>query len=137
MKKITLSSYLMDVDFALSQLYFAYRHYKVSLREMVDTSSHIGESLSKGRRLRKATFIKNRNQAKDYFSLKYSQAIVSGAILQIAYMAIEKFSKNDSVPEKYDYFNIRSDKVKLFCIGNEIKTIPKGLLIYAGRNLKW
>ncbi len=58
---------------------------------------------------------------------------ICGSILQIAFMAILHFSTNTEVPEKLKR-EIKGSKPAKFCIGSEVRGVPKGLIIYAGRN---
>jgi hypothetical protein len=60
--------------------------------------------------------------------------VICGSILQIAFMAILQFSSNKKVPKKLqEAINVESKATK-FCIGESIRGVPKGLIIYAGRN---
>lgn len=74
--------------------------------------------------------------AKKYFDLKFSEATFCGSILQIAAVAIRLFSENESIPShcKGLFAKPPSKKVFPFLIGEEICGLPKGLIIYAGRN---
>ncbi len=69
---------------------------------------------------------------KKYFALEFSRATLAGSILQIAYVAIKKFSSIKEINPQYRSFGVK-DSHKKFCIGREVDGIPIGLLIYAGR----
>lgn len=70
-----------------------------------------------------------------YFDLKLSEAMFAGSILQMAYMAIRLYSKNNTYNEKYSNFVKATQKSAIpFCIGRELHGIPIGLIVYAGRN---
>jgi hypothetical protein len=70
-----------------------------------------------------------------YFSLKFSEAMFAGAILQVAYMAIRLFSRNDLIPSSCQGVVRSSNKSAIpFCIGRERHGIPVGLIVYAARN---
>lgn len=61
-----------------------------------------------------------------------------GALLQIAFMGIRLFSENTSdVPDNFSEIikpsNDRKKPVR-FCIGRDVRNVPIGLIIYAGRN---
>lgn len=71
---------------------------------------------------------------KEYFGYTISKATICGSILQIAFMAILHFSKNTKVPEKFCDVVKEGSKAVKFCLGGEIRGVPKGLIIYAGRN---
>lgn len=69
-----------------------------------------------------------------HFDLKFSEATFAGAILQVAYMGIRLFSRQDSVPSNYTRL-VGSTKTAIqFCIGQERHGIPVGLIIYAARH---
>ena len=71
---------------------------------------------------------------KEYFGHSVSMSTICGSILQIAFMAILQFSTNKKVPEQLqETINVESNATK-FCIGEDIRGVPKGLIIYAGRN---
>ncbi len=75
----------------------------------------------------------NQNQ-KDYFEATTSRSFACGFILQVAYNAIYDFSSNTTIhPDFFDLIKPNQKPVK-FCVGREIRGIPLGLLIYAGRN---
>ena len=71
-----------------------------------------------------------------YFDLKFSEATFAGSILQVAYMAIRLYSRNNSIPPSCATLVRPSHKSAIpFCIGPERHTVPVGLIVYAGRNL--
>jgi hypothetical protein len=67
-----------------------------------------------------------------FLAEKYALATLCGAILQIAFMAIRLYSKQDQVPE--DLSSALKAPHALYCIGRRIRTVPLGLIVYAGRN---
>ncbi len=71
---------------------------------------------------------------KEYFGYNISKATICGSILQIAFMAILHFSKNTKVTDELKGIINERSKAARFCIGNEVRGVPKGLIIYAGRN---
>lgn len=73
--------------------------------------------------------------AKQYFGYSMSEATLCGAVLQIAFMAIFLFSKNNTIPTTSSrYVKPENKKAVPFCIGRPVHGIPIGLIIYAGRN---
>lgn len=62
-----------------------------------------------------------------------ARAAICGSILQITYMAIQLYSKNEIVPPAFQSVVVPKNAIK-FCIGREIRGVPVGLIIYAGRN---
>ncbi len=70
-----------------------------------------------------------------YFDLKFSEAMFAGGILQIAFMAIKLYSKNNSIPNSCTALVKPKNRSAIpFCIGRECHGIPAGLIVYAGRN---
>lgn len=68
----------------------------------------------------------------EYFSKRFSLNVLLGSILQIAAKGIELYSKNRQVAKGFE--NYTNEKIKKFMIGNEVRGVPMGLIIYAGRN---
>jgi len=71
--------------------------------------------------------------ADKYMSLKPSEAMLAGSILQTAYTGIRIFSKNQVVPSIYAGL-VQNSTARQFCVGKDRYGIPTGLIIYAGRN---
>ncbi|MBN2964754.1 hypothetical protein JWV37_08170 [Sulfurospirillum sp. T05] len=82
-------------------------------------------------------------------SMIFSKNVIAGSILQIAYMAIKLYSKNETKnsflsesenfinDNKLQYAVNRNKTFKFntkFCAGREIGNMPMGLVIYAARN---
>ena len=66
--------------------------------------------------------------------LDMAKATLCGAIVQVAYSAINQFSKNGEIPDSFDRFEFTKDNEKAkFYIGREVHGIPLGLLIFAAR----
>ena len=79
----------------------------------------------------------------EYIRNIFSENIISGLLLQFAYVGIDLFSKGKEISN--DYSELKEfKKIKKFFIGREINTIKNtgafinktkiGLIIYAGRN---
>lgn len=62
-----------------------------------------------------------------------ARAAICGSILQITYMAIQLYSTSEIVPPTFQSVVVPKNAIK-FCIGREIRGVPVGLIIYAGRN---
>lgn len=71
---------------------------------------------------------------REYFGYTVSQGAICGSILQIAFMGIQKFSDNKSIPESCSDLLSEKSKAVKFCIGRSVRNIPIGLIIYAARN---
>ena len=66
--------------------------------------------------------------------LDMAKATLCGAIVQVAYSAINQFSKNGEIPDSFDRFEFPKDNEKAkFYIGREVHGLPLGLLIFAAR----
>ncbi len=78
-------------------------------------------------------------KAQEEFSAEnFALATLCGSLLQIAAMGIQWFSKNEKIPEDLPnclYSKLKpKNKITKFCIGRRIRSLPIGLVIYAGRN---
>lgn len=69
-----------------------------------------------------------------YFAESFSQATLCGSILQIASKAIEKYSANSEIPANVRAIVGSHLRLQRFCVGRELRGLPIGLVIYAGRN---
>lgn len=74
------------------------------------------------------------SQAGRYFALSNSRSALCGAVLETAYVAINAFPKNSTIPTSCISFVQLGDRAVRFCIGRELHGLPLGLIIYAGRN---
>jgi hypothetical protein len=84
---------------------------------------------------RKAALNRYLESAGKYFDLKFSEAMLAGAILQVAYMAIRLYSRNNSIPTSCAALVASSNKSAIqFCIGQERHGVPIGLVVYAARS---
>jgi hypothetical protein len=84
---------------------------------------------------RKAALNRYLELASKHFDLKFSEATFAGSILQVAYMAIQIYSRNTTIPASCTALvPPDSKRAKRFCIGKERFGIPCGLIVYAGRN---
>lgn len=61
-----------------------------------------------------------------------AHAAICGSILQLAYVAIRLFSKNATVPAVFQ--RVMSPSAVQFCVGRDVRGVPAGLVVYAGRN---
>jgi|APLak6261674355_1056100.scaffolds.fasta_scaffold00872_6 hypothetical protein len=70
----------------------------------------------------------------DFLAEKHALATLCGAVLQVAAMAIRLFSSNKEVSPAFSSVLKPNTIPAKFCIGREIRGVPLGLVIYAGRN---
>ena len=82
---------------------------------------------------------KEENQAflqayEEYFDLDFARASLAGSMLQVAYSGVKRYSPATTVSQRCSELNVKAGTTAArFCLGGEIKGIPEGLLIYAGR----
>jgi hypothetical protein len=68
------------------------------------------------------------------FDLEYARAVLAGSILQVAYLALKKYSPSPSDTSFCSKFGILTGSIaEKLCLGRRVHGIPIGLLIYAGR----
>jgi hypothetical protein len=66
-------------------------------------------------------------------AMETARASLAGAVLEVAYQAINILSVNESVPSSCSGLTLGKLGRK-FCIGREVAKLPLGLIIFAGRN---
>ncbi len=71
---------------------------------------------------------------RQFLSQKYALAILCGSVLQIAWMAIRLYSRNNNVPADFADVINPGTAAAPYCIGRRVRSVPIGLVIYAGRN---
>lgn len=76
---------------------------------------------------------------RDFLTESFALATLCGSVLQIAAMGIQWFSINEEIPEDLpeelkSLLTKSKGKLAKFCIGRRVRTVPIGLVIYAGRN---
>ena len=125
-----VENYLKDTESAI-KLFFegldSYFSMKLpSLEAYIDESGFVQMSRSEA-----GEFLKPYEK---YFALEFSRATLAGSILQVAYMALKKFSSNSEVSQKCQEFGVVANSdLSRYCVGREVHGIPIGLLIYVGR----
>jgi len=87
--------------------------------------------------LLKMTKEKNEEFLKAYgqhFALEFSRASLAGSVLQIAYIGVKRNSQDPPIGPECSKFDVApGTTAAAFCLGRNIKGIPEGLLIFAGR----
>ncbi len=130
----TTEKYFEETEHSVRHLYegldSCWSHYKQALEHWDITQ--IGQPLTDKKKVALQKYLE---LAKNYFDLKFSEAMFAGGILQIAFMAIKIYSTNSSIPANCTNLVGPKNKSTIpFCIGPECHGIPIGLIIYAGRN---
>ena len=78
----------------------------------------------------------SREAQRKFVAESFALGVLCGSVLQIAYMGIQLFPRDDQVssdlPEAFE--KCITDTTKKICIGRISDFIPIGLIIYAGRN---
>jgi hypothetical protein len=71
---------------------------------------------------------------REFTAQSFAMATLCGSVLQVAAKAIECYSPNKSIPAHLKLIVGDSKSAIPFCIGREVRGLPIGLIIYAGRN---
>lgn len=71
---------------------------------------------------------------REFSQQSFALATLCGSVLQVAAKSIECYSENTSIPAHVEDLVGKSKSAIPFCIGREVKGVPIGLIIYAGRN---
>lgn len=90
------------------------------------------EALEKWMKQNKKEIEKGLDAERAFLSEKYALAALCGSLLQIAAMAIRLYSKNKVVPPEFS--DVMKPVAVPYCIGRQVRRVPLGLVIYAGRN---
>ena len=101
----------------------------------IDTEKEEVIKWQKENKLKNTEILRKENE----FVYEYlAMSTLSGAILQLAFWGIDRFSKNKKITIGFeDIIGMEEHKNKKaikFCIGKVYDEIPAGLIIYAGRN---
>lgn len=83
----------------------------------------------------------NRAEAEQYarladrsLGLEFARATLCGSVTQVAYMAINQYSRNADIDDDCEALSVKQgSKATRFCIGRPVHGIPLGLLLYAAR----
>lgn len=72
--------------------------------------------------------------SQESFAVEFSRATLAGAILQVAYVGLKEFSKNQTISPQCLAFGVKPNTNAEKCsIGRTVHDIPVGLLIYSAR----
>jgi len=137
---LTLDEYLRRTESAFRKLFDARQSYIQILKtapnpslvgalpEDVDFDSRIAAWVSENR----ATIDNAMEAQRRFFAESVAHATICGSLLQLAYMALQLYSKNAQVPTTFKGL-VKPNAIK-FCVGREVRGVPAGLIVYAGRN---
>lgn len=155
---MTLDQYLQQTKYAVNQLLKNFSFYSQLWQKVIQTNRDVesflfGDYLNDPENQSIEDEYKRWEQNNKKVHKKFQKAIsnlkgacisknaIAGAVLQIAFMGIKNYSKNDSIPENFQEFannpnnNGLVPKLEKFSVGKTVwGEIPMGLIIYAGRN---
>ncbi len=133
---MTLKEYMSGTEKAARQMFESLSYYQKLIRDSIPLSfSREGGSKEEFHEEWEKWYqehISEHNFAKEkankYLANYMGHASICGSVLQLAHMGISLFSKNILACE------CLSGKHKKFGVGREVRGLPIGLIIYAGRN---
>lgn len=67
-----------------------------------------------------------------YSAERFAMATLCGAVLHVAQKGLEVHSTNTQVPNEWKKFF--SGKLSRYCVGDLVRSIPRGMVVYAARN---
>lgn len=76
----------------------------------------------------------SRQAQQKFVAESFALSTLCGAVLQVAYKAVELFSGNTAIPIDLSHIARTGTTATPFCCGRRIRNVPLGLVIYAGRN---
>ncbi len=138
--ELTLDEYLQGTESAFRKLFHARQSYIQILKDapnaaLVGTlpeSGDIDSRIAAWTSENKLAIDKALTAQRRFFAESVAHAAICGSILQLAYMALQLYSKNTEVPT--DFQSMMKPNAVKFCIGRYIRGVPAGLIVYAGRN---
>jgi hypothetical protein len=138
----TPATYLIKTETAVRKLFEGIKHYTDLLTPIKD-AVFVGDGTDFNKLQHDYDLWASKNAAalaastaaqKLFSAQSFAMATLCGAVLQVAAKAIECYSQNQDVPEHLTDIARKTKSAHPFCIGREIKGLPIGLIIYAGRN---
>lgn len=137
---MTPDDYLNQTEKAIRQLFDSLRYYQ-GLLDRIEPQVFVTETEATVEEIRqweeenREAMDRCRNAERDYFGQVFSNQTICGSILQIAARGISIYSNHTTIPTSCSSFITPSHgKVIPFCVGREVRSLPIGLIIYAGRN---
>jgi len=138
----TAIEYLEKTESAMRKLFEGIDSYLAPLRRS-RSAFESSTADDEKRRVERDTWFRQNKSAiaasfanqREFVAESFAQAVLCGAILQVATKAIEMYSVNSIVPLEWGETKGMSKKnVVKFCYGRPVRGIPLGLVVYAGRN---
>lgn len=81
-----------------------------------------------------AAIEKSLESQRKFTAEKSALATLCGALLQVAATGIRMYSRNEEVPDEFAKVIKPHTNAAKYCIGRTIRSVPLGLIVYAGRN---
>jgi hypothetical protein len=135
-------TYIARTESAVRKLFEGIESYTELLRPIRDTT-FVGDQIDPAKfQVEYEAWAKKNAAALDasmaaqraYSEQAFAMATLCGSVLQVAAKAIECYSSNQAVPSSLQSIVGDSQSAKPFCIGREVRAVPIGLIIFAGRN---
>lgn len=139
----TATEYLEKTESAMRKLFEGIDSYLAPLRRRRFLAFESSTADDERRRVeRDAWFSQNKStimtsfaDQREFVAESFAQAVLCGAVLQVAAKAIEKYSVNSTVPPEWNATRgVSKNNVVRFCYGRPVRGVPLGLVVYAGRN---
>ena len=138
----TINDYLHKTESACSKLFEGVDSYISILRDYqipmfttwVQDDETFKKEFEEWQLKNRDRIAENINRQNKFVDESLAMSTLCGAILQIAAMAIQKFSNNIEVCQPFDSVISSNSKAARFCIGRKVRGVPIALIIYAGRN---
>lgn len=138
----TAIEYLYKTESAMRKLFEGIDSYFAPLRRSQSLAFESSTADDEERDAERDAWIRqNRNAImasfadhREFIAESFAQAVLCGAVLQVAAKAIEMYSANATIPPEWQAAASKGNKTVKFCYGRPVRGIPLGLIIYAGRN---
>lgn len=138
----TIEQYLDRTESASQKLFEGINGYMVILRDAMPLT-FISSTLDKDLFEKEYASWRQENEAElnarleaenSYIDESFALANLCGAVLQTASMGINQFSARQPVPPTFQGIMEEGWSATKYCIGREVRGVPIGLIILAGRN---
>ena len=77
---------------------------------------------------------KSLDSERAFLAQKIAFASLCGSVLQIAATGIRLYSTNATIPKSFSEVIKPESLAARYCVGRELRDVPLGLIVYAGRN---
>jgi hypothetical protein len=136
------AEYLMSTQSAVRHLFDAIEEYRALLRGGIlrgpsgfsrdDDPDAVGASIDVWMQENAQAIEDAFESQRRYSAERFAMATLCGAVIQVAQKGLEVHSINRQVPEGLP--DCIRGKLARYCVGTSVRSIPRGLIIYAARN---